>query len=56
MRQAGALVNPKARADHGLAALMAHEYHTAIGSMESAAGKAPSSAATQVIPVVWALG
>jgi hypothetical protein len=56
VRQAGALVNPKARADHGLSALMTHEYHTAIGSMESAAGKAPSSAAIQVIPVVWALG
>ncbi len=56
IRQAGALVNAKARADHGLSALMTHEYHTAIGSMESAAGKAPSSAVSQVIPVVWALG
>ncbi len=56
IRQAWALVNATARADHWLSALMTHEYHTAIGSMESAAGKAPSSAVTQVIPVVWALG
>lgn len=55
IRQAGDLVNARARSDHGLSALITHEYHTAIGSMESTAAKTPAPA-YQVIPIVWALG
>lgn len=55
VRQAGDLVNARARWDHGLSALMTHEYHTAIGSMQSTASKTPHPA-YQTIPIVWALG
>ncbi len=55
VRQAGDLVNGEARVDHGLSALSTHEFHTAIGSMEQAAGKNPDPS-VQTLPVVWALG